>query len=145
LGDDGTEPSWGALSSLDREERDLHVHARAGGLDVRGAYAGLTLHVSLSKRDKGMLKITSVVSAEHETTLQLDGSVAGEWIELLRSLAESELGKGTRLTLDLKNVSFIDCVGIALLKRLIRSGVNTVNPPLFVVEQIRKCNDAQVQ
>jgi anti-anti-sigma regulatory factor len=92
-----------------------------------------------------MLKITSVVSAEHETTLQLDGSVAGEWIELLRSLAESELGKGTRLTLDLKNVSFIDCVGIALLKRLIRSGVNTVNPPLFVVEQIRKCNDAQGQ
>lgn len=90
-----------------------------------------------------MLKITSVVSSEHETTLQLDGSVAGEWTELLRTLAESELAKGVHLTLDLKNISFIDCVGIALLKSLIRLGVNTVNPPLFVVEQIRKCNDAQ--
>jgi len=90
-----------------------------------------------------MLKITSVASAELETTLQLDGSVAGEWTELLRELAEAELAKGTRLTLDLKNVSFIDCAGIAVLKRLIRRGVNTVNPPLFVVEQIRKCSDAQ--
>lgn len=92
-----------------------------------------------------MLKITSVVSSDHETTLQLDGSVAGEWTELLRELAESELANEIRLTLDLKNVSFIDCEGIAVLNRLIARGVNTVNPPLFVVEQIMKCNDVQDQ
>ena len=90
-----------------------------------------------------MLKITSVVSSEYETTLQLDGSVAGEWTELLRELAESELAKEIRLTLDLRNVSFIDCEGIAVLNRLIARGVKTVNPPLYVVEQIRKCNDVQ--
>jgi len=90
-----------------------------------------------------MLKITRVVSSKHEVTLQLDGRIAGEWTELLREIGEAALAEGMRLTVDLKNVSFIDCAGIAVLNRLIERGVNTVNPPLFVVEQIRKCNEVQ--
>ena len=121
----------------------MHTHELAGSTYV----ANMQFHSSrfTFKERQGMLKITSVVSSEHETTLQLHGSVAGEWTDLLRELAESELAKGTHLTLDLKNVSFIDCGGIGLVKSLIARGVNTVNPPLFVVEQIRKCSDVQDQ
>ena len=88
-----------------------------------------------------MLKITSVVVSEKEVTLQLDGRVSGQWIELLRETAESVLNQGARLNVDLKNISFIDCDGIALLRNLIERGVPHINPPLFVAEQIKQCKD----
>jgi len=90
-----------------------------------------------------MLKITRVASLNHEVTLQLDGRVAGPWVELLRQSAESVLAEGARLTLDLPNISFLDCEGVGLIKGLIDRGVRQVNAPLFVAEQLRKCEAAQ--
>jgi len=75
--------------------------------------------------------------------LRLDGRVAGQWIELLRESAESALEEGLQLTLDLKNICFIDCEGLALIKNLMGRRVQQVNAPLFVAEQLRKCGDAQ--
>ena len=92
-----------------------------------------------------MLKITRVGLSKGEITFQLDGRVSGQWAELLRELGESALEEGMRLTLDLKNIDFIDCEGIAVLKSLIGRDVSISNAPLFVVEQIRKCNDVQDQ
>ena len=89
-----------------------------------------------------MLKITRAVS-EQLITLQLDGRLTGKWVELLRESAESVLGEGMQLTLDLKNICFIDCEGIAVLKSLIDRGADPINAPLFVLEQIRKCRDDQ--
>lgn len=86
-----------------------------------------------------MLKITRVVQSDLEIALQLDGSVAGQWIELLRESAESVLNEGLRLTLDLKNICFIDCEGLGLIKSLMGQGARQVNAPLFVAEQLRKC------
>jgi hypothetical protein len=71
----------------------------------------------------------------------LDGRLAGRWVELLRDTATSELDEGLSVQVDLRNVSFIDCEGIALLKSLIDRGVRFVNAPLFIAEQIRKCMD----
>lgn len=89
-----------------------------------------------------MLKITRAMS-QHVTTLQLDGRVTGKWVELLRESAESVVDEGKQLTVDLKNVCFIDCEGIAVLKSLIDRGADPINAPLFVQEQIRKCQDGQ--
>ena len=89
-----------------------------------------------------MLKITRAVLSEKEISLQLDGRVSGQWVGLLRETAESVLDEGVRLSLDLKNISFIDCEGIALIRNLIERGVRHTNPPLFVAEQIKKCKDA---
>ena len=88
-----------------------------------------------------MLKITRVASLNHEVTLQLDGRVAGPWVALLRQSAESLLTAGARLTLDLQNISFLDCEGVGLIRGLIDRGVRQVNAPLFVAEQIKKCWD----
>ena len=88
-----------------------------------------------------MLKITEVLLSEKEITLQLDGRVSGQWVELLRETAESLLKQGARLNIDLKNISFIDCEGIALIRNLIEHGARHTNPPLFVAEQIKKCKD----
>ena len=87
-----------------------------------------------------MLKITRVGSSNQEITLQLDGRVAGQWIELLRRVGVEE---GLPLTLDLENICFIDCEGLALIKSLMGRGVRQVNAPLFVEEQLRKCEAEQ--
>ncbi len=90
-----------------------------------------------------MLKITRVGSLDQEVTLQLDGRVTGAWVELLRQSASSVLAEGARLTLDLRNIYFIDCEGVVLIKSLIDRGVRQINAPLFVAEQIRKCEAEQ--
>jgi anti-anti-sigma factor len=90
-----------------------------------------------------MLKITRVKESKKEITLQLDGRVTGPWIELLRESVESVLEEGLQLTLDLKNICFIDCEGLALIKNLMSRRVQQVNAPLFVAEQLRKCEAAQ--
>jgi ABC-type transporter Mla MlaB component len=90
-----------------------------------------------------MLKITSIVLSPQEIALRLDGRVAGQWVTLLRDSAESVLADGVTLTIDLQNISYIDCEGIALLRSLIERGVDPVNAPLFVIEQIKKCKDGQ--
>ena len=86
-----------------------------------------------------MLKITRVVQSDQEIALQLAGSVTGQWIELLRESAQSVLDEGLRLTLDLQNICFIDCEGLALVKNLMDQGVRQVNAPLFVADQLRRC------
>ena len=88
-----------------------------------------------------MLKITRAVASEKEITLQLDGRLSGQWVGLLRETAESVLDEGMGLNIDLKNISFIDCEGIALMRNLIERGVRHANAPLFVAEQIKKCKD----
>ena len=89
-----------------------------------------------------MLKITRADLSKKEVTLLLDGRVSGQWVGLLRETAESVLDEGMTLSVDLKNISFIDCEGIALIRNLIERGVRHTNPPLFVAEQINKCKDA---
>jgi anti-anti-sigma regulatory factor len=74
--------------------------------------------------------------------LQLDGRVSGQWVGLLRETAESALDDGVSLCVDLKNISFIDCEGIALMRNLIERGVRHANAPLFVAQQNRKCQAA---
>lgn len=88
-----------------------------------------------------MLKITRSVLSEQEITLQLDGRVSGQWAESLRTSAESVLNEGLMLNVDLKNISFIDCEGIAVIRNLIQRGARDVDPPLFVAEQIEKCRE----
>jgi anti-anti-sigma regulatory factor len=92
-----------------------------------------------------MLKITREVFANQGITLQLDGRLAGRWVELLRDTAASILDEGLGLIVDLRNVSYIDCDGISLIKNLTDRGVSYVNAPLFVAEQIRKCINVQDQ
>ena len=83
--------------------------------------------------------VTKVIQSDREYTLQLDGSISGQWIELLPESAASVLAEGLGLTLDLKNICFIVSEGLALIKTLMGQGVRQVNAPLFVAEQLRKC------
>jgi hypothetical protein len=52
---------------------------------------------------QSLLKITKVVQSDREYTLHLDGSISGQWIELLREAAASVLAEELGLTVDLNN------------------------------------------
>ena len=84
-----------------------------------------------------MLRI-SAIEAAGRTTLRLDGQITGQWAMLLQRTCEAELKKGAQVTIDLKNVSFADRDGIALLRSLTDSRVELLNPLPFIAEQIRK-------
>ena len=88
-----------------------------------------------------MLKITRVGTSDQEITLELAGRVTGQWVELLRESAEWVLEEGTELILDLENIGFIDCEGLVLIKNLMKRGVRLGNVPMFVAEQIKKCEE----
>jgi len=85
-----------------------------------------------------MLKISAIEAAGGTVTLRLDGQVTGRWVMLLQRTCEAELKKGARVTIDLKNVSFADRDGIALLRSLTDCRVEILNSLPFIAEQIRK-------
>jgi len=84
-----------------------------------------------------MLRISVNEVVGEGVTLCLDGQVAGRWVKLLQKTCEAELKKGARVTIDLRNVSFADRDGIALLRSLTDCRVELLNALPFIAEQIR--------
>jgi ABC-type transporter Mla MlaB component len=85
-----------------------------------------------------MLRISVFEAAGDPITLRLDGQISGRWVELLQRTCEVQLKKGARVNMDLKNVSFADRDGIALLRSLTDRRVEILNALPFIAEQIRK-------
>ena len=68
-----------------------------------------------------MLKIT--IRREGEgTVFELEGKLAGPWVDELANCFRSEKVRNTKLFVDLQNVSFIDTAGKSLLQLLHREG-----------------------
>jgi ABC-type transporter Mla MlaB component len=93
----------------------------------------LLFHVS----GTAVLKITTTEGAGERIALQLDGQVSGRWLELLQATCEAQLKKSTQVSIDLKNVSFADRDGVALLRSLQDRHVEILNAEPFIAEQIR--------
>jgi hypothetical protein len=85
-----------------------------------------------------MLKVSVANAAGEEISFRLDGQITGLWVELLRGLCEATLQKGARIILEMKNVSFVDRDGIALLRSLAGRRVEILNALPFIAEQIAK-------
>jgi anti-anti-sigma regulatory factor len=71
------------------------------------------------------------------TALQLDGRIAGQWVDLLRASCERVFQNEGRLILDLSGVSFADHDGVELLRRLEQLQVSFINCSPFLLEQIK--------
>jgi ABC-type transporter Mla MlaB component len=85
-----------------------------------------------------MLRISLIEAAGEPTMLRLDGQVTGRWVKLLQKTCEAQLKKGGRVTIDLRNVSFADRDGIALLRSLTNRRVEILNALPFIAEQVKK-------
>ena len=99
---------------------------------VRGATA--TSDLSSTK----MLRISAIESADHGTTLHLEGQLAGPWTTELDRACECALRECRPLTLDLADVSLIDRPGLAFLASLSRRTVAFVRCSPFQEEQLRQ-------
>jgi len=85
-----------------------------------------------------MLRISANKATGGAVTLRLDGQVTGRWAKLLQKTCEDRLKKGAQVRIDLKNVSFADRDGIALLQSLKDRRVEILNVLPFIAEQFRK-------
>ena len=84
-----------------------------------------------------MLRISADDLTGEFISFRLDGQVTGRWVKLLQRTCEAQIKKGARVIIDLKNVSFVDRDGIALLRSLTDRQVEFVNALPFIAEQIR--------
>jgi anti-anti-sigma regulatory factor len=77
-----------------------------------------------------MLRISTAV------TLQLDGRLTGQWVNLLKGTCEARLKENAHVIIDMKNVSFVDRDGFVLLRSLADRRVELLNILPFIAEQI---------
>ena len=85
-----------------------------------------------------MLRIVEEKTTNSSTALRLDGSIAGQWVDLLRSSCEQVFQSDGHVILDLTGVSFADHDGVRLLRRLDRrSQVTIINCSPFLREQMK--------
>ena len=70
-----------------------------------------------------MLKITEHKQGS-EITLELEGRLAGPWVDELRETWRRTAAAGQRVGLVLHQVSFIDAAGKTLLAEIVRSGAS---------------------
>jgi ABC-type transporter Mla MlaB component len=85
-----------------------------------------------------MLKIISDASgADGAPLLRLEGQVAGRWVaELRHACGQSLTAAASTLTIDLRNVTFIDAAGVALFDEVFDQ-VTFINCSLFAAEQLK--------
>ncbi len=84
-----------------------------------------------------MLKIMEEKLASDSTALRLDGSIVGQWVELLRSSCERVLQSDGHVILDLMGVSFADHDGARLLRQLEMRQATIINCSPFLREQMK--------
>lgn len=95
-----------------------------------------------------MLKIT-VHTENHSTTLQLEGRLAGPWVEELERSWTSIVKERDKhpLRVDLSSVTYVDQKGKNLLKRLHREGAGLIASGCLttcIVEEITKAGRAKL-
>ena len=84
-----------------------------------------------------MLKISyESHSSPTDVVLRLEGQVAGRWVAELRRVYDERRSGAAALTIDLKNVTFIDRESLALFDE-IYPDVTLVNCSLFAAEQLK--------
>jgi anti-anti-sigma regulatory factor len=84
------------------------------------------------------MKVTVVESSIGAVRLRVEGRLTGHWVEELRRVCDLHaLDDGTRLTLDLADVSFADTAGIELLKELRTRVVILLGSSSLVAEQLK--------
>jgi anti-anti-sigma factor len=84
------------------------------------------------------MRIFQATEIDGSVVLRLEGKLRGQWVDELRHLSSKILQKpGTRLVLDVAEVSFIDADGLELLRELSSRHVSVSNGSLFVTQQLK--------
>jgi ABC-type transporter Mla MlaB component len=85
-----------------------------------------------------MLRISRIESSPGEVILRLEGSLIGPWVNELRSCCAAVSNNGHQLSLDLTELLFVDCEGLALLRTLRKCNVGLAGCSLLLAEQLNR-------
>ena len=85
-----------------------------------------------------MLRISVASDSSQAIQFQLQGNLAGPWVEELRKLTDEALVQKKAVSLDLRGVRFVDTQGIALLRDFSRRRISQVNCSPFVIQQMKE-------
>jgi ABC-type transporter Mla MlaB component len=85
-----------------------------------------------------VLKISIISDSDQAIQFQLEGNLAGPWVEELRNLIDEALAQQKIVSLDLEKVRFVDPHGVGLLRDLARRQVSQVNCSQFVSQQLKE-------
>ena len=84
-----------------------------------------------------MLKISEEKPGSEATTLRLEGRIVGPWVDELRRVCESLAGTGSRLSLNLDEVTFADDSAILLLVELQDRGIRLLQMTPLLEQQMK--------
>ena len=85
-----------------------------------------------------MLKISTISDSDQAVQFQLEGNLAGPWVEELQRISDEALSRKKAVSLDLERVWFVDPRGVTLLRDLARRQVSQLNCSQFVSEQLKE-------
>ena len=84
-----------------------------------------------------MLRITRLTSGDSAQTIKLEGNLLGPWVDEVRGACAQAMARPGRTRLDLAAVTFVDTAGVALLRELIRQGVEIAACSGYVAELLQ--------
>jgi len=85
-----------------------------------------------------VLRISVASNSNQAIQFQLEGNLAGPWVEELRRLADDALSQEKAVSIDLSGVRFVDTQGVALLREFSRRRISQVNCSQFVIQQMKE-------
>ena len=85
-----------------------------------------------------MLRISVASDSIQAIQFQLEGNLAGPWVEELRKLTDEAVTQKKAVSLDLQGVRFVDTQGVALLREFSRRRISQVNCSQFVIQQMKE-------
>ena len=87
---------------------------------------------------KQVLRISVISDSAQAIQFQLEGNLAGPWVEELQKLADDALAQKKAVSLDLRGVRFVDAQGVALLREFSRRSISQINCSQFVIQQMHE-------
>ncbi len=83
-----------------------------------------------------MMRVTTIPGSDKRTAVAVEGSITGEYSQLLESACTGLLDAGRVLELDLSYVDHVDSSGLAALRRLRTRQAAIVACPAFILELV---------
>jgi len=84
-----------------------------------------------------VLRISRAAATPSLTTLRVEGRVVAEWVPVLERECWLALQENGHVRLDLSAVTFVDGLGVAVLRRLGATALEIINCPEFIGALLR--------
>lgn len=84
-----------------------------------------------------MLRMTTLTEGSRLVRLKLEGRIVCDWVALLENECLTCLRKEQTVVLDFSAVTFIDCAGVAMLRKISTDSLQIVNASPLIEDLLR--------